>query len=206
MDLSEFPPEVRILAAELQNVLRRLEREGTLKVSTIEIEYEEITIQRPTHAERIHKRVPLFVTELRRECTNLIPLLPPLGDNWEDQMESVCQEINLINNNTRNEEQLQLYYQLGTLLSQKGFNAVSKNHAKSYLLSHKQRDFFPIARRTYLLYSARGSWNIRGTVNISCYALRHMTEIDFQSILIPEAEEAKTKELLLTPFDSPSLF
>ena len=202
MDLSEFPSEVRITAVALQNILRSLGREGTLKISNLEIEYEETSSRRPSHTDRVHGRLPYFIAELCRECTNLTPLPSPPGEDWEEQTEIICSRINLVDNNTRNEEQLQLYYQLGSLLSLKGFNAASRSFAKTILLSHKQKDFFPTAKRTYFLYSARGSWHINGTVHISCYALRHMSESDFQDVLLPEAEEAKTRELILLPFDA----
>lgn len=202
MDLSEFPPNVRISAVVLQEVLRSLGREGTLRISSDEIEYDEETVQRPTHAERIHRRLPLFVAELRREGFVLVPLIESPGESWEEKVENVCQGINIIDTTTHNEEQLQQYYQLGSLLSQRGFNSVAKNYAKSHLLSHKHRDFCPTARRVYRLYSVRGSWNIAGTVNISCYSLRHMSETDFAGVLLPEAEEARIREQIELPYNS----
>ncbi|RHZ49097.1 hypothetical protein Glove_530g18 [Diversispora epigaea] len=201
MDLSEFPSEVRITVVALQNILRSLGQEGTLKISNLEIEYEETSTRRPSHTDRVHGRLPYFIAELRRECTDLTPLPSPPGESWEEQIEIICGGINLVNNNIRNEEQLQLYYQLGSLLSLRGFNATSRSFAKTILLAHKRKDFFPTAKRTYFLYSARGSWHINGTVHILCYALCHMSESDFQDVLLPETEEAKTREILSLPFD-----
>ncbi|RHZ52244.1 hypothetical protein Glove_463g50 [Diversispora epigaea] len=137
MDLSEFPSEVRITAVAFQNILRSLGQEGTLKISNLEIEYEETSTRRPSHTDRVHGRLQYFIAELRRECTDLTPLPSPPGKSWEEQIEIICGGINLVNNNTRNEEQLQLYYQLGSLLSLRGFNAASRSFAKTILLAHK---------------------------------------------------------------------
>ncbi|CAG8567287.1 5045_t:CDS:2 [Diversispora eburnea] len=58
----------------------------------------------------------------------------------------MCNDINQIDYNVGNDEQLQFYYQLDSLMSQRGFTSTARN-------------------------VARGTWNIHGTRNISCFAL-----------------------------------
>ena len=201
MDLSRFPSSVQVNTVVLQSILREMGLDESIRISATEMEYEERSHTRRSFADRIHDRIPLFLSDLRREGTNLTPLPVPPGNNWEEQVAYVCNEINQLTSNTKHDEQLLHYYQLGFLMSQRGFSAAARNHAKTYLLFNRLRDFWEISRRTYLLYNTRGIWNILGTRYITCHALRHMTDIDFQGVVLPEAAEAKIKELINFPSD-----
>ncbi|RHZ57509.1 hypothetical protein Glove_386g65 [Diversispora epigaea] len=90
---------------------------------------------------------------------------------------------------------------LGFLMSQRGFTTAARNRAKTYLLFNRLRDFWEISRRAYLLYNTRGTWNILGTKYITCHTLRHMSDIDFQGVMLQEAADAKIKELINFPSD-----
>ncbi|RHZ76318.1 hypothetical protein Glove_199g195 [Diversispora epigaea] len=191
MDLFRFPSSVQVNAMILQSILREMGLEGSIRISVTEMEYEE----------RPYTRISLFLSDLQREGTNLTPLPIPSGDNWEEQVAYVYNEINQLTSNTKHDEQLLHYYQLGFLMSQRGFSTAVRNRAKTYLLSNRLRDFWEISRRAYLLYNTRGTWNILGTKHITCYTLRHMSDIDFQGVILQEAADAKIKELINFPSD-----
>ncbi|RHZ57510.1 hypothetical protein Glove_386g63 [Diversispora epigaea] len=90
MDLSRFPSLVRVNAEVFQNILREMGLEGSIRISATEMEYEERPHNRRSFADRIHNRIPLFLSDLQRESTNLTPLPIPSGDNWEEQV-AYCQ-------------------------------------------------------------------------------------------------------------------
>ncbi|RHZ89210.1 hypothetical protein Glove_18g92 [Diversispora epigaea] len=142
MDLSRFPSSVQVNAMILQSILREMGLEGSIRISTIEMEYEE----------RPHTR----------------------RNNWEEQVAYVCNEINQLTSNTKHDKQLLHYYQLGFLMSQRGFSTAARNRAKTYLLSNRLRDFWEILEE--LIYY-------------------------FQGVILQEAADAKIKELINFPSD-----
>jgi hypothetical protein len=193
MNFSNFPSSVRINALLLQCHLNELELEGTFKITATSVEYEERF--KRNHADEINEKIPLLISDLRNESVDLTPLPDPFGDNWEDQVINACNEINQISTNTRNDDQLKHYYQLGSLLAQRDFSTEAKDFTKTYLLSNRIPGSSLIAQRVYTLYSTRGTWNIKETKNITCYVLRYINEVDFQGVLLPEAADAKIREL-----------
>jgi hypothetical protein len=200
MSFSQVPSSVRTVIQVLQSILQNNNIQGTLIITATESRYEDRITPRRGHEARIHDRLPLFLSDLRRETRNAVLLVPPPGYDWEDQVAGVCNEINQFDNNTRNDERLLQYYQLGYLMSLRGFSSAARNCARSFLLPNRLHYFWQLSRRTYLLYSTRGTWNILGTINISCYALRYMAESDFLEIMMREALTARTNELMDLPF------
>lgn len=194
MNSSSLPPPIRANALSLQTLLQDANIRGTLMISATDVEYRETCTPRRRHETRIHARLPSFLFDLRRVVMNRNFLAIPDGDTWEEQVAGVCNEINQFNNNSRNDERLLQYYLLGLLMFQRGFSNAAKNRAKNFLLPSSQPGFWQISRRTYLLYSTRGTWNIPNTINLSCYALQYMSETDFHEVLMREAAAARTSE------------
>lgn len=189
MSYLTLPPSIVAKAVSLQQALREHNVQGSMTVTTEELRYETISSPRRNHEERLHNRMPLFISEIRRESLNTTPLPLPYGSTWEDQVCNVCETINSFDNNTRNDERILQHYQLGLLMYLRGFSNNARDFARVYLLPNLARDFWPVCRRAYTLYSIRGTYNIPGTTHILCYALRHLSEDDFQELIV-EARNA----------------
>ena len=116
-------------------------------------------------------------------------------------MSSVCGSINQLTIDSRNDEQVALYYQLGFLLDQREFAVEARTYVRSLFLTTWLNNLWQLTRRVFQLYSTRGTWNIFGTNNISCYVLRYMRESDFQE-LMEEATSSRISEVLIEIPDS----
>jgi hypothetical protein len=196
MSFSRLPPVIRTNVQLIQIAMQAETIPGAIVISSSEVRYSPVVAPRRSHESEIHDRLSLLLSDLRREALDITPLAPPPGYNWENQVASVCNEINQFDNNTKNDERLLQYYQLGQLLSQRGFSKIARGCARTYLLPNRQPNFWLLSRRIYLLYSTRGTWNISGTMNLTCYVIRYISENDFYNVLIREATNARTNEML----------
>ena len=196
MSFSHLPPVIRTNAQLIQLVIQAEIVPGALIISSSEVRYSPVLAPRRSHESAIHERLASFLSDLRRESGDITPLSPPPSYNWENQVASMCSEINQSDNNTKNDERLLQYYQLGFLLSQRGFSKAARTCTRTFLLPSRQSNFWLLSRRIDLLYSTRGTWNIAGTINLTCYVLRYISENDFYNVLIREVTNARTSEML----------
>ncbi|CAG8625342.1 7929_t:CDS:1, partial [Diversispora eburnea] len=144
-----------------------------------------------TRAQRIGEKLQLYLEDLQRN-SSIIHSFPEIyGDTWESKVARIC---SIIKQERIPNLKLQRFYQLGTLLNEKSWTKSARTEVMKHFSTHKYREVWKSAYRTYQIYFARGSQNIFEAQKISPFVLFKMYDDDFK-ILLKEAEVLGLQEL-----------
>ncbi|CAG8694558.1 27684_t:CDS:2, partial [Dentiscutata erythropus] len=137
------------------------------------------------------EKLQLYLEDLQRN-SSIIHSFPEIyGDTWESKVARIC---SIIKQERIPNLKLQRFYQLGTLLNEKSWTKSARTEVMKHFSTHKYREVWKSAYRTYQIYFARGSQNIFEAQKISPFVLFKMYDNDFK-ILLKEAEVLGLQEL-----------
>ncbi|CAG8787852.1 1498_t:CDS:1, partial [Racocetra fulgida] len=153
--------------------------------------------RKKTHTQRIHENLPLYLRDLdRRGMENPIISNPIIGNNWVEKFAYLCNILKDERFNKRtNSESLELYFQIGELLAEKGWNDSAKNELNLYFTSSRGKLISRIAKRVLLLFNTYSQNAIQVVQDLNISVLSHMSEKDFNEVLLVEAKQLKEKEI-----------
>ncbi|CAG8727510.1 24893_t:CDS:1 [Dentiscutata erythropus] len=126
----------------------------TLKIRNQEYVKEINSKKKKSHAKRIHENLPLYIENLKRKgVTEILMSHIPIGNNWDKKFAYLC---NILKdekpNNRSNSDFLEIYFQLGKLLDEKGWSDEALNMLNLYFIDSRGKLISRIAEKTYLLF------------------------------------------------------
>lgn len=158
----------------LESIKAQLQRIATIlnEGESVFIERDRVTLQtttqkitefisipaRKTMAEKIRENITTYLLDLDREEPRDFVLPPEVpGETWDEKLDRSCRDILSLNAQGKSNSQiLEAYYQMGSVLTEKGWSDVSRKKFNPYFPQAKGKAVWRISKRVYQLFSTRG--------------------------------------------------